>query len=68
MVEDSPEKEVHREKLKTTVVALDLHGGVDHRHRSIDGSPHRAAPRGPAIPLPGTGGASLRLDGTQHPN
>ena len=27
MVEDSPEKEVHREKLKTTVVALDLHGG-----------------------------------------
>ena len=28
MVEDSPEKEVHREKLKTTVVALDLHDGV----------------------------------------
>ena len=27
MVEDSPEKEVHREKLKTTVVALDLHDG-----------------------------------------
>ena len=27
MVEDSPEKEVHREKLKTTVVALDLHSG-----------------------------------------
>ena len=27
MVEDSPEKEVHREKLKTTVVALDLNGG-----------------------------------------
>ncbi len=27
MVEDSPEKEVHREKLKTTVVALDLRGG-----------------------------------------
>ena len=27
MVEDSPEKEVHGEKLKTTVVALDLHGG-----------------------------------------
>ena len=27
MVEDSPEKEVHREKLKTTEVALDLHGG-----------------------------------------
>ena len=27
MVEDSPEKEVHREKLKTTVVALDLHRG-----------------------------------------
>ncbi len=27
MVEDSPEKEVHREKLKTTVVALDLDGG-----------------------------------------
>ena len=26
--EDSPEKEVHREKLKTTVVALDLHDGV----------------------------------------
>ena len=28
MVEDSPEKEVHREKLKTTVVSLDLHDGV----------------------------------------
>ena len=27
MVEDSPEKEVHRERLKTTVVALDLHDG-----------------------------------------
>ena len=27
MVEDSPEKEVHREKLVTTVVALDLDGG-----------------------------------------
>ncbi len=27
MVEDSPEKEVHREKLKTTVVALDLEDG-----------------------------------------
>ena len=27
MVEDSPDKEVHREKIKTTVVALDLHGG-----------------------------------------
>ena len=27
IVEDSPEKEVHREKLKTTVVALDLPGG-----------------------------------------
>ena len=27
MVEDTPEKEVHREKLKTTVVALDLNGG-----------------------------------------
>ena len=28
MVEDSPEKEIHREKLVTTVVALDLDGGV----------------------------------------
>ena len=27
LVEDSPEKEVHRERLKTTVVALDLDGG-----------------------------------------
>ena len=27
MVEDSPEKEVHRERLKTTVVALDLEDG-----------------------------------------
>ena len=27
LVEDSPEKEVHRERLRTTVVALDLHGG-----------------------------------------
>ena len=27
MVEDAPEKEVHREKLTTTVVALDLDGG-----------------------------------------
>ena len=27
LVEDSPEKEVHREKLRTTVVALDLDGG-----------------------------------------
>ena len=35
MVEDSPEKEVHREKLKTTVVALDLHGGEITRHRRI---------------------------------
>ena len=26
----------------------------------------RAAPQGPTIPLPGNGGASLRLDGTQH--
>ena len=30
LVEDSPEKEVHREKLKTTVVALDLEdGGIE---------------------------------------
>ena len=30
LVEDSPEKEVHREKLKTTVVALDLDdGGIE---------------------------------------
>ena len=28
LVEDSPEKEVHREKLKTTVVALDLDDGL----------------------------------------
>ncbi len=28
LVEDSPEKEVHREKLRTTVVALDLDDGV----------------------------------------
>ena len=28
LVEDSPQKEVHREKLVTTVVALDLDGGV----------------------------------------
>ena len=27
LVEDSPEREVHRERLKTTVVALDLDGG-----------------------------------------
>ena len=27
LVEDSPEKEVHRERLKTTVVALDMDGG-----------------------------------------
>ena len=27
LVEDSPEKEVHRERLKTTVVALDLDDG-----------------------------------------
>ena len=27
LVEDSPEKEVHRERLKTTVVALDLGDG-----------------------------------------
>ena len=27
MVEDAPEKEVHRERLKTTVVALDLGDG-----------------------------------------
>ena len=36
----------------------------DHRHRSIDGSPQEPRPRGPAIPLPGNGGASLRLDAT----
>ena len=29
MVEDSPDKEVHREKLRTTVVALDLDDGAD---------------------------------------
>ena len=28
MVEDSPEREVHRERLSTTVVALDLHDGA----------------------------------------
>ncbi len=28
MVEDSPEREVHRERLRTTVVALDLHDGA----------------------------------------
>ena len=27
LVEDSPQKEVHRERLKTTVVALDLDDG-----------------------------------------
>ena len=27
MVEDAPEKEVHRERLKTTVVALGLNDG-----------------------------------------
>ena len=27
LVEDTPEKEVHRERLKTTVVALDLDDG-----------------------------------------
>jgi hypothetical protein len=27
LVEDSPEKEVHRERLNTTVVALDLDSG-----------------------------------------
>ena len=28
MVEDSPEREVHRERLRTTVVALDLEDGL----------------------------------------
>ena len=41
MVEDSPEKEVHREKLKTTVVALDLNGGeITSQHRRLT-SPSR---------------------------
>ena len=60
MVEDSPEKEVHREKLKTTVVALDLHDGVDHRHRRIRRLAPRAAPLikegRPRHPSTGTGG------------
>ena len=38
-MEDSPEKEVHREKLRTTVVALDLDDGGDRRHRRIDRMP-----------------------------
>ena len=37
-VEDSPEKEVHREKLKTTVVALDLDDGRIEDIESSDGS------------------------------
>ena len=37
-VEDSPEKEVHREKLRTTVVALDLDDGRIEDIESSDGS------------------------------
>ena len=37
-VEDSPEKEVHREKLRTTVVALDLDGGQIEDIEALDGS------------------------------
>ena len=51
MVEDSPEKEVHREKLKTTVVALDLHGGeiTDNRRLRRLTQPSRATrPRHPS--------------------
>ena len=35
LVEDAPEKEVHREKLTTTVVALDLDDGRDRGHRRL---------------------------------
>ena len=38
MVEDSPQKEVHRERLVTTVVALDLDGGRIEDIESSDGS------------------------------
>ena len=38
MVEDSPQKEVHRERLVTTVVALDLDGGRIEDIESTDGS------------------------------
>ena len=65
MVEDSPEKEVHREKLKTTVVALDLQRRRDHRHRSIDGSPQE--PRHKAPPSLYRETAGPRFVWTQHP-
>ena len=35
LVEDAPEKEVHREKLTTTVVALDLGDGQHRGHRRL---------------------------------
>ena len=38
LVEDSPQKEVHRERLVTTVVALDLDGGHIEDIESTDGS------------------------------
>ena len=38
LVEDSPQKEVHRERLVTTVVALDLDGGHIEDIESSDGS------------------------------
>ena len=41
LVEDSPQKEVHRERLVTTVVALDLDGGHIDRHRSPRTARHR---------------------------
>ena len=64
IVEDSPEKEVHREKLKD-------HGGRpgparrrDHRHRSIDGSPQEPRHKAPPSLYRETAGPSLRLDAT----
>ena len=66
MVEDAPEKEVHREKLTTTVVALDLDGGqiedIAALAQTAHPEPHHEAPF--ASP---TGTAGPRFVQTQHP-
>ena len=57
LVEATEDKETYRERLRTTVVSLDLDRRADHRHRRIDGShrsrTHGAPPdktwRGPAL-------------------
>ena len=46
LVEATEDKETYRERLRTTVVSLDLDRRTDHRHRRIDGPSRQLQSRG----------------------